>query len=333
MKTNVSKILILVFFVAIRINCIAQSTEYFTENSQRINAYLNGPVEWKTCEGEISFPQKYKASKIKSDAFVVSFVNAITNNQTTADDIGVQLKKVGKKKALIINESISGLIQTKEILLKGNYLRANVIVGFIDNIVVRSKVRLTTVTHAKCGVYDNRMMDFQFVKDFFIKDAKMLFSVTYDEMSSDTIYFSNLTSLAEKRKDYRFNIPGTSSEGWINEIFTKQYQTDSTGSYNYAKAPKDFARLIKENKTEVIKDLLFSPNYFTSINAMEALLYLTSVNKVQLTAELSSRIAQIKNGSFIIMQQGAPDVFYKREGYKELHTTDDRVVNKYTSSM
>lgn len=332
MKESTSKILIILFFIVAHLNGYAQSNDYYTENVRRIDAYANGPIKIYNCEGGMTFPSKYKSSKVKSDAFVVSFINSVIDSKITGNDIDVRLKKAGEKKAVVVKKSINGLIETREILLKGNYLRANIIVGFIDNVIVRSKVRLVTTTHGNCGSYGH-LLDFKVIKDFFIKDVKMLFNVEYDEMTSDTIYSGSLTSLAEKRKDYKFNIPGSSTESWINEIFTKQYYSDSTGAYNYTKAPPYFIKLIKENKIVEVKDLLFSPNYVTSVNAMEALIYLSSVSKVQLTTELNDRITQIKNGSFIIMQQGAPDVFYTRKGYGELQTTDERVTKKYSSSM
>lgn len=327
------KAIIIFFFITVHLNVFAQPTEYSVENTKRIDSYLNSPVKANICEGTITFPQKYKSSKIKSDAFIASFINNAISNKITSSDIDARLKKVGKKKAVIIKESITGLIQTKEILLKGNYLRANIILSFIGDRAVRNKVKLVTLTHAKCGVYNNSMLDFKVIREYFTKDAKVLFVVGYDELTSDTIYSDNLTALSGQQKEYKFSIPGSSTESWVNEIFTKQYQTDETGAYNYSQAPKDFVRLIKENKIAEVKDLLFSPNYVTSVNAMEALLYLSSVNKVQLTTELNDRITQIKNGSFIIMQQGAPDVFYTRKGYKELQTTDEKVIKKYSSSM
>ncbi|MDZ4794668.1 MAG: hypothetical protein SGI83_10345 [Bacteroidota bacterium] len=328
MKINFFKILSLLFVAIAGIDCVAQSNNYYSENTKRIDVYLNGPV----CGGVITYPSKYKASKVKSDAFIVSFVNSIVDNKITGNDVDVRIKKLGDKKA-VVKESLNGLIKVKDILLKGNYLRANIVLEFIDDVAVRSNITLTTVTHAECNVDRNRMMDFKAVRDFFIKDAKMLFTVGFNEMVADTIYLGNLTSLAAKRNDYRFNIPGTGLENWINDFFIKQYQDKSSGPYNYYKAPKEIVRLIKENKTAIVTDLLYSPNYFTSVNAMEALIYLASVGKVQLTAELNNRITQIKNGSFIIRQQGTPDVFYNREGYKELQMTDEKVIKKYSSSM
>lgn len=331
MKINTLKILTLLSIVITGIECFAQSDNYYNENIRRIDAYINGPIKLHSCEGGITFPAKYKASKVRSDLRMMSFVNSLFNNKTIKSDVEKEISKV-RKKETPIGKSVNGLIESNDITLLGKYLQVNVKFDFIDNVLVRSKVTLRTTTHGECGSHTH-LLDFKVIRDFFIKDARMLFGVGYDEMTSDTIYSGNLASLAKKRNGYKFNIPSSNVEGWINEIFTKQYQTDSASVYDYTKAPKSFVMLIKENRTEVIKDLLFSPNYVTSVNAMEALLYLASTGKLQLSPEINDRIAQIKNDSFTIMQQGAPDVLYKREGYRELQMTDERVIKKYSSSM
>lgn len=331
MKLNIFKILALLSVVITGLESYAQSNNFYVENARRIDAYINGPLKQYSCEEGMVFPAKYKASKIKLDLTVMSFINSLFNSGTIKPDVEKEITKV-RKKSMRLTESVNGLIESDDITILGRYLWVSINLDFIDSNLVRSKVTMRTTTDGSCGSYGH-LLDFKVIRDFFIKDAKMLFSVGYDEMTSDTVYTENLVSLAGKRKDYKFSIPGSGTEGWINEIFTKQYQTDETGAYNYYRAPKDFVRLIKENKMEIIKDLLFSPSYTTSINAMESLIYLSSANRVQLTAELNDRITQIKNGAFIIIQQGSPDVFYKREGYRALNTTDERVIKKYSSSM
>jgi hypothetical protein len=329
---NTLKVIIIFFFITTHLNGLAQSNDYYSENVRRIDAYTNGPIKAYNCEGGMTFPVKYKASKVRSDLRIMSFVNNLFNNKTFKPDVEKEIKKV-RKKEIPIRKSVNGLIESDDITILGKYLWVNVKFDFIEDVLVRSKVTMRTTTHGKCGSY-TRLLDFKVIRDFFIKDAKMLFTVGYDdEITSDTIYSGNLALLAGQRKDYKFSIPSSSTESWINEIIVKQYQTDRAGAYNYSQAPKDFVRLIKENKIAEVKDLLFSPSYTTSINAMEALIYLSSISKVQLTTELNDRITQIKNGSFIIMQQGAPDVFYRREGYKALNMTDEKVIKKYSLSM
>lgn len=328
---NTYKITTLLFFITANLCCFAQSSNYYDENVKRIDAYINGPIKAYNCKGGMTFPTKYKVSKVKSDLSIMSFINSLFSDKTIKPDVEGRIGKVKKKSMRVVN-SVNGLIESDDITILGKYLWVNLKLDFIDGVLVRSKLIMRTTTHGKCGSHTH-LLDFKVVRDFFIKDAKMLFGIGYDEITSDTIYSGNLVSLAEKRNGYKFNIPGSNGEGWINEIFTKQYQTDSAGVYDYTKAPKSFVMLIKENRTEVIKDLLFSPNYVTSLNAMEALLYLASIRKIELSTELNDRIKQIKNSSFIIIQQGAPDVLYKREGYKELQMTDEKIILKYRSSM
>ncbi len=331
MKINTFKTLAFISAVLTGIECFAQSDDFYNENLSRIDAYINGPVRTYGCEGGMTFPSKYKASKVSADRRIMSFVNNLFNDKTIKSDVEEGLSRV-KKKGIPIKTVQNGLIESNDITILGTYLWVNVKFDFIDNVLIRSKITMRTNTHGKCGSHTH-LLDFKVIRDFFVRDAKMLFNVGYDEMASDTIYSDNLSSLARKRNDYKFSIPGSNTEEWVNKILVKQYQTDSSGAYDYAKAPRSFVMLIKENRIEVVKDLLYSPNYVTSVNAMEATLYLKSIGKLQLSTELNNRITQIKNGSFTIMQQGAPDVLYKREGYKELQMTDEKAIRKYSLSM
>jgi hypothetical protein len=323
---------IVLFFILANLSSFGQANDYYLENVKRIDACINGPIKVYNCEEGMMFPAKYKRSKLNADRTIVSFINRLFDENTIKPDVEKTLSKV-RKKSMRLTESVNGLIESDDITILGRYLWVNIKFDFIEDVLIRSKVTLKTTTHGKCGSYTN-LLDYKLIKDFIIKDAKVLFEIGYDYyITSDTIYSDNLNALAEKQKDYKFSIPGSSTEDWVNEIFTKQYQTDETGAYNYSQAPKDFVRLIKENKIETIKDLLFSPSYTTCVNAMEALIYLSSVNRAQLTAKMNDKITQIKNGTFIIMQQGSPDVFYTRKGYRELQTTDERVIKKYKASI
>lgn len=328
------KIRIIIFLILAfqAINSFSQPNPYSNENITRIDAYLNGPVTANICEGSVVFPGNHKPSKIKADLFIITFLNNIFKDNAKEESVVTGLQKAGQKRTTV-KESASGLIKAMDILLKGNYLRAGIRIEFIDNVVIRTRVVLSTTTHARCGVYDNRMMDFKLVRDHFVREAELLFTIGYDEMIADTIYCTNLYSLTEKRKEYKFNIPGTASESWLNDLFVKQYRSDSSGIYNYQSAPEEFVRLVRENQLSVVRDLLYSPNYFMAVNAMEALIYLESVGKLELSPELNNRIAQIQSEPYIILQQGAPDVFYKRAGYRELGMDKERIIKKYRSSM
>jgi len=325
------KILFFISAIIPAIESFTQSFNYYRENLNRIDEYINGPLKLYSCEEGMTFPNTYNGSKIRSDLRMITFVNTLFNDRTTKADVDNGIIRI-RKKAVPIVKSFNGLIESYDFTVLGKYLWINVKLDFIDSVLVRSKVTLRTTTQGKCGSHDH-LLDFKVVRDFFIREANMVYTVGYDEMTSDTIYSTNLVSLAQKRIAYKFNIPGSNVESWINEIFIKQYQVDSADVYNYMKAPSSFVMLIKENKTDIIKDLLFSPNYVTSLNAMEALLFLASTRQVQLSSELIDRITQIKNGSSLIMQQGAPDVYYKRKGYKDLQMTDERVIKKYNLSM
>lgn len=311
----------------------AQGNVYYTKNKVLIRQYLEGAVNDKMCEGVIDFPTKYTNRKIRSDAFVSKFINNVNNDQLSGLDLQMFLAASGKRRAIVVNESSDGLINTKEILLKGGYVRAKVILGFVNDIVVRRKVTVTTRGYAKCGVYDNRLMDFKYIMDHFIVDLRLLFNVDYDFISSDSIFQKNLQYLDSLFDDYQFDTILEYQENWVAEILGRQFQSDSIDAYNFNDAPECFVKLIKEDKIEVIESLAFSPSYITSVNAMESLIFLSSVGKIQLSQALFARMKKIKDGSFKILQRGAPDVIYEREGYRELGMTDEKVIQKYKGSL
>lgn len=332
MKARTIIVLLFIFLFLLGTDCIGQANDYPVKNTQRIDEFLNGSVQKNICQDVIIYPSKHKKQKTRSDHFVISYINNLSGGVVTETSADSLLAKLSKQK-FSVKQFTNGLIKVKDISLNGNYLKAGLRLEFIDNILVRRKINLTTSTHAKCGMYDNSIMDFKLVKDVFIKEAKVLFTVAYEEIVSDTLYLTNLELLANKHREFRFNIPGTSPTTWIDDIFTKQYKAEQSCCYSALKASDDFMRLIKEEKYQTIMDLLYSPNYFTSVNAMEALIYLSSINKVELTSGIKDRITSLKSASFKITKQMAPDAFYNIDGYSSLGMTDEKVIIKYSSSM
>jgi hypothetical protein len=155
------------------------------------------------------------------------------------------------------------------------------------------------------------------------------FKPDFDYLFYDTVFIDNLKNLALNRTDYTFNIPALDNEPWINEIYSKQYRSEYSCCYERDSADPAFARLIKEKKFHILESLLFSPNYYTSIHAMEALAYSSYKKLIQLSPESLHRMDYIKNASFHVMSQGAPDVRYRKEGYKDLHSLIEHVIKKY----
>lgn len=332
MKINI-KIFLLGFSIYFYVpNSNAQLNEYSDLNNQLINLYLAGPIKGNVCQNLLKFPEKYNKRKVKFDSRFIPFINLINSNKLTRiGDIHFFVRKIGKS-ALIIDQEKNGIINSEQILLKGKYLRVNIYVSYIDSVLIRSKSMISTSSHGICGDYST-LLDYNYIKNFFISYFAFRLTPGFDFLTADTIYSENLKLLAERQNEYQFNIPGSNTEKWINDIFEKQYQSDSSEVYKYHSPPESFQKLIREGKLKEIKSLLFSPNYIISVNAMEAILYLAHIKKVELTPEIVNKINQIKEAPFIILQLGAPDVFYKRRGYKELNMTDEMIIRKYSLSM
>lgn len=150
---------------------------------------------------------------------------------------------------------------------------------------------------------------------------------------SDVFLESKLRIAAEKHEGFIFNFSFDANEDSYNRILRNQFNGDSSCCYSYSKANTYFVMLINAGKLALVKDLLYSPNYFYSINEMEALLYLSYIKKIVITDEMWQKMDSLKAGGSEITIQKSSDVFATVNGYKELNTTEDEVVKKYKNSL
>jgi len=146
---------------------------------------------------------------------------------------------------------------------------------------------------------------------------------------------SNLRLALQNYPDYKFGpcSKDFENEEWINRICYNQYNSDSSCCYSYIKANKDYIDLINNMKINIINDLLYSPNYIYSINAMEAIIYLNSINKITIDDAMKTRMESIKKAKYVITIQKSSDLYSTVNGYNELNTSDENVIKKYRNSL
>jgi len=309
----------LLFF---RVALSQDSTAY--RNNRSIDSLLRTQM---ICKSNITYPEKYKKSKLKEDLRIIKFVDGTvekyTYNPTTVD--------WPKKEARVTNTN--GVIKIENFKLLGTYLKGDLIIEFIDSLKTRERIVLTTRTKGSCSEFRDIMMDFNFIRKYVLNNLNVNFKISLDELTFDTLYLDNIKTLAKLHENYKFNVPGTSKEDWINSIFLNQYASEKSCCYQSLKPPAEFIRLIKEQQFDIIHDLLFSPNYFTALNAMEALIYLSDAHKVSLSDADLKRIGEIKNSSIQFKKEMASDFFVTVGSYKELDMTNEKIIKKYQSAL
>lgn len=325
------KLIFCVLFLTITRISHSQDVDYFNENLMRIDNYLNISIKDNICEGKIVFPKKYKKSWIKHDKYIVPAISYAVLETNTIEDLNTYFEKFSRKHVVV--ESLSyGILTFRNFLFKGHYLRANLRLGFINGKVISKRIELSTTTHASCGIYNGTMVDFNLLKKFYLNKLPHLFSIDLDNIKSEELFYNNLVPLKNEIGSYKLNMPNKDLSSWVDTLLIKQYINERDFSYDLYKAPAEFMRLIQENRIDVLVNLLYSPNYIYSINAMESLIYLSQLNRFDISQEIKERIGIIKDWKYPILKNITQDYSVNIQGYNQLGASDELVIKKYASS-
>jgi hypothetical protein len=319
-----------VFSLIITLACNAQDSKQ-DDNLKYIDS-VEKEIKIHLCNDKIAYPIKYNKKGIKSDKEIIYFLNKMFKEDFTPIAFDNELSKL-KKSRKSNEEKVNGLLRVNHLILNGNYLRVEARIEFIDNVIHRKYFTLSTTTNGRCGESNFRVLDFKLLKEYFLRDID--FNIFYKNTLIESTKFSvnKIEVAAKKYTDYSFNIPEINKSDIISNILLNQYNSDSSCCYSFLKANKIFVKLIKEDKVDIIRSLLFSPNYFYSINAMEVIMYLNSINKITIDDKMKEKINAIKNGTYQLTIQRSEDSFMTVKGYKEIKTTDEAVIMKIKNSI
>jgi len=320
--------LALLFAICYKV-CVAQTT--FSEQNFKYLDSLENTVKTYLCNDQLAYSEKYDPNAVKNDFLLVQSMNQLFDTNTSV----VQFDKIlkGLKKARVAkSETLNGLIKISKIVINGNYLHIELTLEYIDDFFFRKRMMLSTITNGRCGLSAQRVLDFKLLKNAFVKYLNFLVrSRDREYLVADVLLEEKIRIAAEKYGDFIFITSADGDKGRYNSILRNQYNSDSSCCYSYSRANSYFVTLIDSGEFSLIKDLLYSPNYFYAINAMEALLYLSSINKIPITDTMKRRMDSLKAASFEITVQRSSDVFVIVSGYMELNTTNEEVIKKYRS--
>jgi hypothetical protein len=280
------------------------------------------------CNGLLLYPDKRSEKKMKSDKVMVDFLNKVYNPEIRLSELNALLG--GFKKATVSkDERQNGLLTFSKYIIKGNYLRLELNISHIEDVIVRKHFFLTTLSSGRCDVSSMKILDYSLLKELItgiefkvgIWDHRYLYNETY--------CFDELNVLSSRYPGYRFNIPDILNKDLVNRAFCNQYNNDSSRCYSYQTPDKYFASFVKNGQLDVIEMLLYSPNYFYSVNAMEALIYLQSIGKANIDSKMNERIKSLKESKYKITIRKTSDFYSTVEGYSSIGVTDAMVIQKY----
>ncbi len=304
-------------------------------NGQNSNFYKNEKYLDSTeeslrihfCNKTITYPMDYRSKNIKNDLEIINTLNTIYS-QTFYDSL--QYEKLKRSKIIRFNkEDIkNGLINVINIVVNGEYIRVEITLEMIDNSIYRTLISINSNSFGGCGYYKSRVFDFNLLRLYFLK--RILFPLEFrnKRVVYEMLNISNLQASSRRNEKYKFGLEHINSDDWIGRICKSQFNNDSLVFYSYDSESKDFIKLIKEERVDILKDLLYSPNYNYSVHALEAIIYLTQVGKMKIDDEMKDRIKLIKEDNNTIFIRKTDDLFSAVDGYNQLNVTDQEVVKK-----
>ncbi|OQP60789.1 hypothetical protein [Niastella populi] len=308
------------------------NTRYLDSVEQGIRNYI--------CNDSLVYPAGYKKNLLKKEIPVIEVLNSFFDSTFEANQVNGKLKKIrfGKTRFAKVNktETDIGLIKVIHVIINGPYLHADVKLDCIGNIVIRKSILLNSNSIGRCGLHGNQITDFKMFKTFVIPKLKFPISVRdYADIIATGFLQKNLAKAAEINKDYRFNLPSDKAkkDDWINNILYNQYNSDSACCYSYYQPPEDFVALIRNGQLALINDLLYSPNYLYAVNAMEAMIYLANENKLVINDSIRTKMELLKQERSVLTVQRTSDVLGIMQGYNELKTTNQQVIQKYRNGI
>lgn len=281
------------------------------------------------CNKVISYPDRYSKKEVNIDASVIYLLNDISQDSYTETALNISVKRQ-KKIRISKVEKYNGLIKVIEVIINGRNLRAEATIESINGFIYRKFFSLSTNTNGRCGSSAFRILDFKLLRNFYLGKIDFLINYSYNTLTWVNLNINQLEVSEKKYVDYKFNIPkAQDKDNWLQVIFSNQYNSDSSCCYSYIKGNKTFIELIKAERIDLIKDMLYSPNYFYAVNAMEAIIYLSSINKITLDEPMRKKIESIKKGTYPITIRKTEDLFTTVNGYNEINTSDNAVIKKY----
>jgi len=327
-------ILNLIVLVGTCKNGSGQSINVREKNIVYIDSFRH-VIETAFCQGDSIHPKVYDRREINKVLSILNIIDFLSKGKLTTVEVDSAFSKI-KFGAVYKSNDCNGLLQTVEAKVTVKYLSANVKFVYIDNLLISIKIVLTPHTLIRCDKYGGTLLDFNVLRDIYARNINSLIRIV--DMSYILIKkldLDNLVKASNFHKDYQFFSEYLSNSGkdWTNNLFLKIYDPDSSCCYSYSKGQEDMIRLIRERRYDLIRDMAFSPNYFYAVNAMEGIIYLVALRKLQIDDRLKDRIERIKNDSCKLFVKRSPDVLGPVNGYKAINSSDEAVVRKYESSL
>jgi hypothetical protein len=280
----------------------------------------------------IRYPSGYHSAALKADRTIIAFLNTYFQSDITVETLHSAEKQLHVQR--ISEQSIAGgLLSFTTLIIQGHYLEARLKFAQVDGVILHKTVAISTQNSGVWCSSGFRALDLQLLKQHFLKDIGFPIRVIDASfLSAKDLLPASIATVAKQHSEYRFDIPPAGKEDEsLRRLFINQYIEDSSCLYRLGLPDSWMVGLIRQGRTDLIRQFLWSPNYYYAVDAMEALEYLTVIGKVTPDEAMQARFAFLKQADTPIRVQHYPatDVVGTANGYKQLTVTEAELRDKY----
>jgi hypothetical protein len=318
---------------------MAQYSRFAARNVRYVDS-IKRLIDSFVCKEGLSYPAAYDKNEIANVRSAIRVVNFFLNNDLSEARIdsvtgGIKFAKIDRTAVK------NGLLHLLTLGVKTKFLYAELTFEFAGDIVITRKFTLKPFTKVRCGKYGWEYLDFKLLDTLYARQIDYpIRLIDGKDILLKKVDTGNLVKASHTYTNYRFGTeyfgPGgirTPSEDWVPAFLRGQYDPDSSCCYSHVIGDKNFVRLIGAGEFDLIRDLLFSPNYFYAINAMEAMIYLSQTGKLTISGAEKGRMELLRNDISLIIVRNS-DVEYHDNGYGELDkVTLEEIVKKYKRAI
>lgn len=289
-------------------------------------------IEQYWCGGQkLTYPKLYHKRKLEIDKAILNFAGAKFFDDPDSTSIEQQLEKL-KKFVVTSHESRNGLITLKREVLKGGYLKVEANFEYLKGILYREKLLIYTVSNGSCTLH-GYFFDYSLFRRYLMEYINFDFEmIDCSHMKIEKSKLENIAKASIDRGEYRITVNDPRGDEWVNSILVNQFNADSSCCYLLNKPAPFIIELVKKDRLDIIEDLLFSPNYFYSIQAMEALVFLSKSRNLSLDSKVIEKVKEVRCSSDLITVKQHPDVEVTYHGYKDIGLSDLQIVRKFQAA-
>lgn len=292
----------------------AQSADMQRKNLAYVDS-VRQVVEKYMCQVP-QYPDHYDSAQILEAESLIKDLNLLTADGVTERLVHLAFNPKRYTK-IQLDTASNGLSRIVSIHIYQEYDYTELQLMYVDSFLISMRISLTTIPRLSCYHDNGGFSDFHLLNNVYARELNFpLWLVDMKKLVLRLTKRNNLQKIVVRFPAVNLfaNYLVDSGNTFAGRFISNMYNPDSNCCYSFERPEKHLVRLIQEGRYDLIRDIVFGPNYLYAINAMEALLYLQSKGKVTIDERTNQHINELKNAIYPVSLENLGDVVTRPPG-------------------